>query len=219
MDATKLELITQYNSDFMQRNAANTNKNLPYTFMNVLPFDINLFYMAQDNREQKLATIQPNHIVGFSHDMFKRQIQPNSIVYIEDIKNRVLTKPFTLKSFNKFMFLGSTIYGANKYSGYYGGFASESSVTGLYIHNDFPFGVSIHYRGELQGYVNGRKNGDKNEPQGYSQNMTYLNNNIDGYRLGEKLTVKSRENGVILSEIYIQDTKAKDVYLGQISLE
>lgn len=217
--AAQYARIESYPSDISQKMSAFAQANDRWTFINRLPFDVELRGVPVfTTNELVIAKIPAYKNISTKIYANGTPLSDSDVLYVKNDKGVLLMPSYVLRDIWKRVDIGASSYDPlpGGYSGYVGGFAPDSSITGIYVHNYFLFPVDIYYRGQMIAQVHGYDNVGPSMLGG-SKSVVYINYSWDGFRLGDIITFKISGTSIILYEVQLMDLFQKDIQLGVIN--
>lgn len=200
-----------------------------WTLQNFLPSRIYLFIETRQfpGRLQYLDVLNPRETKLYECNQLNdgdtlfvfdcNKIQDGCLISAIDTRRHLLLQPFTIRDFQKYIRIGTVVYG--EFDGGRNYQYSFSDMSGVYIHNMMNYPVNIYYRGALAAQV-GAWDG-----KGYhsgSASQVFFDNAREGLRLGDKLgfgysLCESQGDGPLMFETMITDNHAHNIYVGVVN--
>jgi len=207
-----------YTIDSVLRDDSRYNqRNKPWVIQNMLPTEFLLYYSPQFSGESiSLGSIRPQDTKVFPPKKF----ETGDKLYVmyrskSEGKNYMAMLPHTFQSQWKRIKIGDVVYrswdGGRQY------FTSFADISGLMLHNDLLFPLNVYFKGNLIGQMTGY---DGMTNLGGSGASLYVDNDREGFRLGDQLTFgySMEDNKDILFTITLKDNHAYHVHIGKISV-
>jgi len=197
-DLISKDVETQRTSDFLRGN--------DYTFVNTFPFPVHIFL-----NERKVAVIP-----AYTEEKIK--INPDNqaihVSYLYKTKNGMklfeILRPEFISPSTRMIRIGDVVYD-NKDTSYYN---SHADISGIRFHNRTTFPIEIWNKGKMLGRA---APDDGTNFMSGSPGSVYLNNDANGFRIGEKITFKLPHINREWCSIILNDNYVSDVYVGVIN--
>jgi hypothetical protein len=188
---------------FEDRTTEHYLKGKPYTFINIFPFKIYItvnkkLILSLESRQERSKNL--NFGKGFTIH----------ILYNYNGKFYEIARPVFLSPTTRTIRIGDVVYN-NLDMSYYN---SHADISGIRFHNRITFPIEIWNKGRKIGQV---KPDDGTGYMSGSPNSVYLNNDGNGFRLGEEITFYLPHIKQVWTSSILNDNYVSDIYVGVIN--
>jgi len=212
-------LISDLNSDEQIAQAKHALQGRPWSFINLFPFTIQVW------RERERITELVGEILGgktMITSVSKSSglpLEEEDIIHVlyPDYKSKSdefpyfeITRPALLRTDSRTVRIGDVVYGERD-TNYHN---SHADLAGVRIHNHTTIPLDIYHHKFKLGSVEG------DEGTTYmsgTPNSVYLDNDRNGFRIGDELTFVFRYNRQKFNSILLMDPYIGDIYVGVIN--
>lgn len=196
------DLISQNNEENLTEKVL---RGRPFVFINTFPFEI---VITLDNK--KVAKIPGKTQQSISISVEKGQSWHVLYFYGKNSKLYEILRPEFVSLSTRTVRIGDVVYDT-KDTSYYN---SHADISGIRFHNRTTFPLQI--------FNKGRKIGETQPDDGTNfmsglPNSVYLNNDGNGFRIGEEITFYLPHVKKVWSSIILNDNYVSDIYVGVIN--
>jgi hypothetical protein len=211
-----------YPSDIAKNRAAQYLKNTDWTFYNLLPISLNVYYLTfmerRNIKPQLLFSIKPHETKSIHADVLRegdhiyalRSI--SHVAYGEQNLFKTILPSYTLVASRKDIRLGDIVYdyadGGSMYSN------SSADISGLFLHNCLSIPIYAYYKGNLVARIDTDEN--TATYNGGSPAFTYFENGGYGLKIGDEIGFSFTNEKKLWSKILLDDKFIKTIHIGII---
>ena len=200
----------------------------PFLVTNIFPFEVILRYIRYPPTKQPPSKPIIKDINIKSHTHINVELLKEDEVHVLQLVNGKLyeiCRPIYINRDTRNLKIGDIAY-TDRIINYTN---SQADVSGIRFHNraSMPFKIYLYRQVPIKkgpGYAKEESNifiatiggDDELEFNGRSKNNVYLDNDANGYKIGDEFRI-TMMNGTLYAKIVIPDQKAKDVYFGLLT--
>lgn len=204
--------MISYDAERSRREASLFDK--PWKFINLLPISINV-YVYDGNTLDLVSAIGAHLSVStfqsISGITLKAGQQINITYSDRDVEYEILRPEFLLAD-SRNVRIGDVVSEDKDASLTQ---RTHTDITGFRVHNRLVIPICIYYKNMKIGRIAGDDGTDA--PFSGTPGSVYLNNDRNGFKLGDILEIRSEINNIKYGEITIHDNYISDIYIGVIT--
>jgi hypothetical protein len=195
---------------------------IPWKFINLLPYKINVYVIQYKNLEL-VATIDANSTFETLKTMSGAPLKKGDAIHVLLPTNKLNPRSTTSNQFKilrpTYLFddsreirIGDIVY--EDRVAFAPGIDIHHDIIGLRIHNHITMPVNVFYKGENIAKIAGD---DGTNFMAGSPNSVYLNNERFGFMIGDELSFVFVHDGKKYASVKIIDNYTSDIILGEIT--
>ena len=211
-----------YDGDAALRREALQSK--PWTFQNMLPFEVFVYveYISQVEHRPVLEVISniPAHkSIVTDRSKYGRLLRGNDIIRVALLVPgshlpRELTRSTTLDDDSRTVKIGDVVFEEATNTMVQ---RSHADLSGIRFHNQLSIPLEIHLEGKVPAHLANIGPDDGTDYHAGSLNSVYVNNDANGFHLGDEILITVKGGCPQLYSIRISDNYMSDVYIGKVT--
>lgn len=189
-------------------------KGHPWTFINLLPININI-YVYSGNTLDLVARINPHSTICTTKStsgIILQGGQQINITYTDHQPEYEIIRPEFLIGDSRVVRIGDVV---NESKDMLYTQRTHTDISGIRVHNRLTIPLCIYHRNLKIGRIAGDDGTEA--PLSGSPGSVYLNNDGNGFRLGDILEIRLEIGNLKYGEVTIHDNYISDIYIGAIT--